>query len=360
MSDQGLVVAIDAERLLVAGAGADHAQPAVVVDERRLQADARELAEQIGLLGREAGAAEHRDRPGAVRLLQPSDLCRDLRDRLAVGHVGESRRRAGVAAQRRQQSVGMRALQVALDAFRTEHAAVERKLLPRLEADDFVVAHLELNAALLAAEAAVRLDQPIGSTLVDRRVAVIDRQMRAEPLDDLRVPELDRVAMRQRRPQRALRQTEQRPPAFRADLLIVRRRLPSRSETRARARRSSRSRTIIAERVGLVAAPAPRLLAARAGILVETDAELRRPLEHVEQLAERQPEQRDDHGDRMEDGEEVVGVALHPGVARGQHQAGDADREQQQQRQDVLAELLRRDARRDRSSGAGTPASRRR
>ena len=67
MSDQGLVVAVDAERLLVRGAGADHAEPAVVVDERRLQADARELAEQIGLLGRQARAAEHADRAGAVR-----------------------------------------------------------------------------------------------------------------------------------------------------------------------------------------------------------------------------------------------------------------------------------------------------
>ena len=56
----------------------------------------------------------------------------------------------------------MRALQIALDALRTEHAVIERKLLPRLEADDLVVLDLELNAALLAAEAAVRLDDPVG------------------------------------------------------------------------------------------------------------------------------------------------------------------------------------------------------
>ena len=56
----------------------------------------------------------------------------------------------------------MRALQVALHAFGAEHAAVERKLLPRLEADDLVVFDLELDAALLAAEAAVRLDEAIG------------------------------------------------------------------------------------------------------------------------------------------------------------------------------------------------------
>ena len=66
--------AVDAERLLVGRAGADHAQPAVVVDERRLEADARELAEQIGLLGGEAGAAEDADGAGAVGLLDARDL----------------------------------------------------------------------------------------------------------------------------------------------------------------------------------------------------------------------------------------------------------------------------------------------
>ena len=55
----------------------------------------------------------------------------------------------------------MAALQVALHALWAEHPAVERELLPGLEADHLVVAHLELDAALLAAEAAVRLDQPV-------------------------------------------------------------------------------------------------------------------------------------------------------------------------------------------------------
>ena len=56
----------------------------------------------------------------------------------------------------------MRALQVAFDAFRAEHPAIERKFLPGLEADHFVVADLELDAALLAAETAMRLDQAFG------------------------------------------------------------------------------------------------------------------------------------------------------------------------------------------------------
>ena len=56
----------------------------------------------------------------------------------------------------------MRTLQVTLHAFGTKHAAIERKLFPRLEADHFVVFDLELNAALLAAEAAVSLHQLVG------------------------------------------------------------------------------------------------------------------------------------------------------------------------------------------------------
>src|SRR6185436_12887377 len=55
----------------------------------------------------------------------------------------------------------MRALEVAFDALRAEHSAVERELLPGFEADHFVVADLELDAALLSAEATVRLDEPL-------------------------------------------------------------------------------------------------------------------------------------------------------------------------------------------------------
>ncbi len=61
--------------------------------------------------------------------------------------------------QRGQQAVGVRALQVTLDALGAEHPPVEGKVIPRLKADDFVVLHLQLNAALLAAKAAVRLDK---------------------------------------------------------------------------------------------------------------------------------------------------------------------------------------------------------
>ncbi len=117
---------------------------------------------------------------------------------------------------------------------------------------------------------------------------------------------------------------------------------PSRTRNRAPARPSIRSRTSAADANGSPHRRHCRLLAAGAGVLVEADAELRRPLEDVEQLAERQIQQREDDRHRVEDGEEVVGVALHPGVAGREHQSGDADGEQQDERQDVFAELLQR------------------
>src|ERR1044071_89278 len=52
----------------------------------------------------------------------------------------------------------MLVLHVALHALGAETSLVEGKVLPGLKADHPVVFHLELNAALLSAEAAVRLD----------------------------------------------------------------------------------------------------------------------------------------------------------------------------------------------------------
>src|SRR5689334_17373391 len=77
----------------------------------------------------------------------------------------------------------MAALEVALDAFGAEHAAIERELLPGLEADDVIFADAELDPALLPAEAAVGLDElrPGGARLVPsaRRLEI---ETRAEAL----------------------------------------------------------------------------------------------------------------------------------------------------------------------------------
>src|SRR5438552_11666159 len=64
-----------------------------------------------------------------------------------------------IAHQWRQQTIRMRALHVTFDAFRAKHPAIERKFFPRLESNDLVIADLELNPALLAAEATMRLHQ---------------------------------------------------------------------------------------------------------------------------------------------------------------------------------------------------------
>ena len=57
-----------------------------------------------------------------------------------------------------QQTIRMRALEIAFDALRAEFALIKWKLHPRLEADDLIVFDKKLNAALLATETAVRLD----------------------------------------------------------------------------------------------------------------------------------------------------------------------------------------------------------
>ena len=70
----GIGGAVDPERLLVAGRGAHHAQPAVVVDVRRAQAHVGELAHQVGLLGGQARAGQQRERVPAVCGLDAIDL----------------------------------------------------------------------------------------------------------------------------------------------------------------------------------------------------------------------------------------------------------------------------------------------
>ena len=138
----------------------------------------------------------------------------------------------GISPLCRHQSIGMRALQVALHALGTEHAAIEGKVFPRLEADDLVVAHLELDPALLSAEAAMGLYQPVGLDAGRQPHARHRRQVRPELLDDAQgicwnLSHAGYLASRSSRafkyllPQRALRQAEERAPTPGAHLLVV-------------------------------------------------------------------------------------------------------------------------------------------
>src|SRR5690606_4098785 len=70
-------------------------------------------------------------------------------------------RRARVLLVGAEQAIGMRLLQVSLDALRAQHPLVEGELVPVLDADDGVVLYLELQPTLLAAEAAMGLHEPV-------------------------------------------------------------------------------------------------------------------------------------------------------------------------------------------------------
>ena len=57
------------------------------------------------------------------------------------------------------EAIRMFVLHVAFYAFGTEFAAIERKILPRLKANNLVVLYTELNSALLPAKAAMGFDE---------------------------------------------------------------------------------------------------------------------------------------------------------------------------------------------------------
>src|SRR5262245_51031833 len=167
----------------------------------------------------------------------------------------------------------MGSLQVPLDTFRTQHAAVERKVLPRLEADDLVVPDLQLNSTLLAAKTAMRLHKPLGFYAGQQAHTRHGRPARPELLRDLQVIDRNRshVVSTTGIPQRALRQAEQRATASRADLLVV---LDGGCATHfvGEPKLTFDRREIAHHRcrcVGLATSAALRLLTAAAGILVE-------------------------------------------------------------------------------------------
>src|SRR4029450_4198112 len=96
-----------------------------------------------------------------------------------------------------------------------------------------------------------------------------------------------------RPPKGPLREPEERPPACGTDVLIVAavRKLVLKSEFLLDHREIADHRC---RRIRPAASTTQRLSIVRASILVEGNPELCRALEHVEQLAKRQPQQRDD------------------------------------------------------------------
>src|SRR5262249_52927974 len=150
-----------------------------------LQAHARELAHQIGLLGRQARAAQHGHGVRAVHFLNAANLRGRAPDRLIVADYAEPICGGRIARVGAKQPVGLRPLKIALDALGTEHAVIEWRFLPRLEADHAVRLDLKLDAALHSAKTAVSFHQAVrfAIRLPLRPVAVAT--VRAELLDNL-------------------------------------------------------------------------------------------------------------------------------------------------------------------------------
>src|SRR5262249_44607809 len=90
----------------------------------------------------------------------------------------------------------------------------------------------------------------------------------------------------------------------------------------------------------LAAARARRGSALRARAPVELERELRRPLEDVEELPERQVEQREDHRHRVELRQESVVEAVEEARRNGEQEPGRRDREEEHERQEIVRELL--------------------
>ena len=173
-----------------------------------------------------------------------------LRDRLVVRHRRKPAGAADRARSARQQAVGMRALQVALHALRAEHPAVEREVLPRLEADrPRCPCTLSWMPHCWPQKQQCVLTSFSGSSLgVEPRVlaragAGRTRAMIVELVDGELRPWSARVSTaRSASPKRALRQAEERAPAARADLLVVVRR-PSQLVAEAELALDRRSRS---------------------------------------------------------------------------------------------------------------------
>src|SRR6516225_2880241 len=131
-------------------------------------------------------------------------------------------------------------------------------------------------------------------------------------------------------PERVLRQRQVLAAARRAHVLIV--------DARIRRRRFVGPHTLVTDaelpldvleivdvhprRERRTATDTPCGLALRADFAVERDAELRRPLEDVKELAERQIEQREDYRDGVQLGQEDEMQSAHQVCRDGEEEAG--------------------------------------
>src|SRR5262249_26378565 len=153
-----------------------------------------------------------------VRLLDAPDRPDDASERVVPAHRPETL--ALDADERAAQAIGVLVLHVALDALRAELAAVERELLPGLEADDLLVLDAKLDPALLPAETAMGLDLAI--RLADRRPAAGGHLVTVWPerIDDLFDGDGER-GHGSPLPERALRESNALPATGGTNVLIM-------------------------------------------------------------------------------------------------------------------------------------------
>lgn len=77
-----------------------------------------------------------------------------------------------------------------------------------------------------------------------------------------------------------------------------------------------------------------------AHIFVEAHPNLCGALKDVKKFAKGQPQKRADDRNRVQNGDKVIGVTLHPSVAGREHNAGEADAKEEDERQKILGEHL--------------------
>ncbi len=142
------------------GAGR-HAESAVVIDVRRLQCNASELAEEVGLFVGQRTAAEHADAVAAVTRLHGANTARD-----EIEHPiprRRAQRAIGVADERRREAVRMRQRPGRMPAFDAQAALVdgETRVAGNLQR---VGRAGEMHAALQSAVRTVRRSRSYGMT----------------------------------------------------------------------------------------------------------------------------------------------------------------------------------------------------
>lgn len=155
---EGVAGPVDAEGQLVGARGADHAEAAVVVDVPGLEGDPGEFADQIGLLGEEAGTAEEPEGIVPVALLDAFDLGDGEVERLVPGDLAEVLV-AGAAHQWGGEPVGVVDLLVRVDSLGAQPHPVD-VVVAGFDAEDLAAAvDAQIHPALDPAEAAVGGDE---------------------------------------------------------------------------------------------------------------------------------------------------------------------------------------------------------